>query len=157
MQKLYEKLLQILHLPKGSQVIFLLQGSLWKSPRFLPQLLGFCEGQSKLEFVWVFRITGAQQEASFFPFSLVGGWETVNLHTNLDSRLAVVCQHHPESLRFHPERKTPWDFCKILLSCSNGSSSGSGELLCYQCPANCSSISLLPCLPPLTRLSNKLV
>lgn len=113
-----------------------------KSPRLLSQLLSFCEGSSKLEFVGVFRITGAQQETSFFPFLLVGrnnheAGKQLTCTQTLISRLVVVCQHHPQSLRFHPERKTPWDFCKILLSCSNGSSSGSGELLCYRCRANC--------------------
>lgn len=136
--------------------------ALSKAPDFFPSCSAFVKGCPKWGSWGLSGSLGHNKRPVSSHFHLLEGiimrlGNREPAHKPWFQDVPVVCQCHPQSLRFHPERKTPWDFCKILLSCSNGSSSESGELLCYQCCANCSSISLLQCLPPLTRLSNKFV
>lgn len=50
------------------------------------------------------------------------GWEPVNLPKNPGfERCPLSTPRRPRTRCFHPEWRAPWDFCKILLSCSNGS------------------------------------
>lgn len=136
-----------------------------QSPRFFPHRAAFVKGgPSRGSGVGgAFRITGAQREARFFPLPLVGrndreaGKQLTCVPTLISRRARCLPAPSPKSPLSSRTKNTLGFFCEILLSCSNGGSSESGELLCYQCRANCSSISLLQRSPPLTRLSNKFV